>query len=364
MSKNLNPIKRAIGYTLIGLAWVVLLPLLGFFATVTAIYADLKAPWRHSLTGGSGLETITRQLYLDYFRPIWQHQPNCMSFDEDLVYVPRIGVARFYGPEFDTNITIGQDGLRNQPPVPNDGRLIVIAGDSQALGWGINDEQTFSAILARKYHLPTVNAAVPSYGTARELLRLRKLGLLARASVIVIQYCENDADENHDFVHDPAFIQKRNPREMWDSLQHFKQVEVSYQLVTKTAYHFMGETRKAKGWHALCRQLLFKAGPQTGRLIEATRPAPVMVADFVSTLDAFPELQGKTIIVFEVSGWGEKTNFIPELRKLTAGKPDLITLEVPFVRSDFFRLDDHMNPAGHEQVAAVVCEAIKPWLRP
>ena len=359
MSKNLNPIKRAVGYALICVVWAILLILLSFFAMVTAIYADLKAPNERFLTKGTALETVTRRLYLDYFRPIWQHQANCISFDEDLIYVPRVGVARFQGPEFDTNITIDPTGLRRQSPPADKQGLIAVAGDSHALGWGVNDEQTFSAVLARKYHLNTANAAAASYGTARELLRLRKLGLLARASTVVIQYCENDADENHDFVHDKAFIPKRDVRALWDSLQHFEQIEVTYPVVTKSSYQFIRDALNAGGMSALFKKLFFPTEGLTGQVIEATRKASVMADDFLNTLDAFPELKGKTVIVFEISGWGQKTDFIPEIQKLAAARANFIALEVPFVRSDFFRLDDHMNSTGHERVAAILFETIK-----
>ena len=359
MSKNLSLTKRLVGYALIGLVWATLLVLLGFFSMVTVIFADLKLRDHYFWTRIGGVETITLQLYMDYFRPIWQHQANCMSFDEDLVYVPRVGVVRYHGPEFDTSITIKPDGLRHQAPVAAHDPLIAITGDSQAFGWGVNDEETFSAILAHSYHLHTANTAVPSYGTARELLRLRKLDILARASAVVIQYCENDADENHDFVADKAFIQKRGVHALWESLQHFNQNEVSYSLVTKSTYQFLRSTWKSRGWTGLAGTLLLPNDRATGQIADIGRNPSMMATDFLSVLDAFPELGGKTIFVLEVNGWGEKTNFILELRQRAAGRQNLIILEAPFVRSDFFRLDDHMNPAGHEKVAAILFEAIQ-----
>ena len=58
------------------------------------------------------------------------------------------------------------------------GRGIAIVGDSHAMGWGVNDEETFAAVLQRIANRPVYNLGVGSYATERELIRLEKSGLL------------------------------------------------------------------------------------------------------------------------------------------------------------------------------------------
>ena len=41
------------------------------------------------------------------------------------------------------------------------------------MGWGVNDNETFSAILEQKINRPVYNLAVSGYGTQRELIRLK-----------------------------------------------------------------------------------------------------------------------------------------------------------------------------------------------
>ena len=362
MSKNKNPILRAIGYGAIGAIWAVLLLLLAVIAASAAIYADLRSPQEHFWTRGTGLEAIAREMYLSYFRPGWQNQVSSVEYDPELVYVPRIGSSPFQGPEFNHVMTFDRTGLRHQKEVTTDGNdLIVVTGDSQAMGWGVADDETFSSVLAEHYHLHTVNTAVSSYGTAREMLRLRRMGLLEKASMLIIQYCDNDIEENRAYLADPAgFIQKRNPRTLWESLGGYRQSSVSFPLVSRMVYQSLREKIQQGGVQKLIRQLM--ASPEvtapTGELDDTSRPANEMAADFVAVLDHFPELNGKLILVVEIDDWGRTTNFIPELKRLASQRKILIPLSIPFQRVEFRRFDNHMNRAGHEKVAKIIFAGI------
>jgi hypothetical protein len=58
-------------------------------------------------------------------------------------------------------------GLRGAEwPAPPGRDEILIVGDSQVFGLGVNDDQTFSAVLARQTGRPVLNAGVPTYGPA------------------------------------------------------------------------------------------------------------------------------------------------------------------------------------------------------
>jgi hypothetical protein len=55
--------------------------------------------------------------------------------------------------------------VRAQPPPVDDlatRELVVVTGDSFAMGWGVNDAETFSAVLQERYHHRTTNAGVSS----------------------------------------------------------------------------------------------------------------------------------------------------------------------------------------------------------
>ncbi|MFN3682223.1 MAG: SGNH/GDSL hydrolase family protein [Nitrospira sp.] len=107
--------------------------------------------------------------------------------------------------EFSTILTFDEKGFRttrlsdDTVHRPTKGRIIVL-GDSQAMGWGVQDHETFAAVLAQDYGFEVVNLAVSSYGTARELLRLQREFSLQEGDVVVIQYHPNDLGENLAFL--------------------------------------------------------------------------------------------------------------------------------------------------------------------
>lgn len=108
-----------------------------------------------------------------------------------------------------TTIHVNRRGFRGADwPVPTEGEVIVV-GDSQVFGLGVDDGATFSARLASKRGAPVLNAGVPTYGpdeylaTARELLAERE----ARTVVVALN-----------FVNDPFEIDRPNRERhaVWD----------------------------------------------------------------------------------------------------------------------------------------------------
>ena len=86
------------------------------------------------------------------------------------------------------------------PKITNkNAKSIVVLGDSHAMGWGVNDKETFSYFLQVLTKQPVYNLAVSSYGTEREIARFEKSGLLENTDIIIIQYHENDLKENLSF---------------------------------------------------------------------------------------------------------------------------------------------------------------------
>jgi hypothetical protein len=138
-----------------------------------------------------------RHFYNSGFRNIWQNDTNCINTDKDLIYSPKIGKCFFNNPEFKTVLNFSKNGRENTSVdfVKNSSAIAVI-GDSHAMGWGVNDEFTFANLLQSRIHKPVYNLAVSSYGTYRELKRLKQSGKLNQIDTIIIQYCSNDKREN------------------------------------------------------------------------------------------------------------------------------------------------------------------------
>ncbi|MBI4700056.1 MAG: hypothetical protein HY744_02640, partial [Deltaproteobacteria bacterium] len=84
-----------------------------------------------------------------------------------------------------TEIRIGRRGLRGPPLGPAAKDEILVVGDSQVFGLGVEEEQTLCAALARELGRPVVNAGVPTFGP-REYSRLAEELLRDRHADVVV----------------------------------------------------------------------------------------------------------------------------------------------------------------------------------
>lgn len=85
-------------------------------------------------------------------------------------------------------------------PKPPDVFRIVVLGDSVVNGFGVEDEQTFSAVLEKMLssQRPTevLNLGVAGFGNAEELVQLENVGLEQQPDMVVLGYFVNDHFEN------------------------------------------------------------------------------------------------------------------------------------------------------------------------
>ena len=144
------------------------------------------------------IKSIQKKLYFRGMRNIWQYKNNCIEFDKQLFYVPRDGLCKFNNPEFNTFLNF-KDGVRlnsNSISFDESARSIAVIGDSFAMGWGVNDNETFSSKLENQLNKKVYNMGVSSYGTIREVKKLINSDYYDKIDTIIIQYHFNDIDEN------------------------------------------------------------------------------------------------------------------------------------------------------------------------
>ena len=100
--------------------------------------------------------------------------------------------------EFNTTIAVNRLGLRDddsslqRPP-------IICLGDSYTMGVGVGQQQTYPQLLEKMLGVKVLNAAISSYGTARETIMFKRLDTSA-LKYVIIQYCFNDIEENNVYV--------------------------------------------------------------------------------------------------------------------------------------------------------------------
>lgn len=279
----------------------------------------------------------------------------CMQFvDAPYALQMRPGTCTLKNLEYDVTMTHDSAGFRNPAGLP--AARIVVLGDSHAYGHGVGDAQTFAALLGRQLDEPVRNLAVPASATLRELEAYVQQA--PAADLIVLQYCDNDLDEN------------------------VPSLGLAPQVYQATLRKRMGEVMdnyalsKRQG---LLGQSLLTLGYAAQQLVQARFVRLPLAAPDESTLareaDAFvrvlaqyqPALAGKTVVVIESSGWGRnrkgfQTGFEQRLRSVPQVRWVVLDSSALLSRSDYFQLDDHLNTSGHHKLASVLADAVRPYL--
>lgn len=122
-------------------------------------------------------------------------------------HVPN-AVGRVKRAEFDIAVRINSHGLRDREipyEKPPDVYRILVLGDSQTFGFGVEAEQTYAKLLEQGLKPPpgspyrrieTLNAGVIGTGTAHQLYFLQEEGWKYRPDAVVVGFFFNDVVEN------------------------------------------------------------------------------------------------------------------------------------------------------------------------
>lgn len=114
--------------------------------------------------------------------------------------------TRYILPEsFNVRVRCNSQGLRDSEKrfaKPPGIRRIVVLGDSFMWGYGVENEEMFSAVLQDLISgSETVNFGVNGYSTVQELVRLEIEGLRYEPDVTVLVFVWNDLEDNFDDKH-------------------------------------------------------------------------------------------------------------------------------------------------------------------
>jgi len=267
-----------------------------------------------------------RNFYLNTgIRDIWQSHKECIEFDEDLIFVPKKTSCKFKNLEFDTILTFDKFG-RYSNHAGKKGPGIAVLGDSFAMGWGVNDDETFSALLEKKINKPVYNLAVSGYGTKKELIRFEKSGLANSVDTVILQYCYNDWGENSAY--------KKNT---------LKEAKEKFSVIgSSEPMSFLKKLRKSFRYSLQIpiREITRKKQPMTfdhhkKNLIEILKNSQV--------------LNNKKIIVFYANGYDMKFENFPSTKSDEIKNLEFVDLDLE--EEHFFHIDGHLSKHGHKIVA-------------
>lgn len=256
----------------------------------------------------------------------WLGIAGCIKPDPDLIYVPAIGTCAFDDIEFKTTLTFTAEGRATGPKPAGTG--IAVIGDSHAMGWGANDEETFAAQLQALSGRPVYNLGVASYGTARELIRLQNSGALDKVDTVILQYCNNDMNENQQFdsasrqeLHDKVFGPPQTPVQP----NRLAQLADGYGYALAAPFRSLSESLRRKNFE------------------------PHYVALMPVLAKHRELLAGKRVIVFYANPYGQRYRNFPSGPDATM--PNVEFVDLGLTPADHRKLDNHMTPAGHRKAA-------------
>lgn len=312
---------------------VVALAFLGIFE-----FGLLALSHKPQWIGAWGPRDALRSVYMQR-RSVIQSEPDCAHWDAELSYILRPGTCTFDNLEFTTEYRINSAGLRDDE-ASLDGPEVIVVGDSHAMGWGVEQEQNFAALLEDSTGLKVLNAAISSYGTARELALLGRLDT-SRLRLLIVQYGQNDFAENEAYLGSGRQFEQRPP-------QRFQ---------TAVADH--RANRRYRPGMYLASWL--RSGQEPVGMTPAPKRDRREATNFLDVLIGNPALPpGVPVLVFEINGYARNDDgFSRALEQLLATRQLDRRIEVLKVADllgpgDYFVLDDHLASAGHRRLASAI----------
>ena len=123
----------------------------------------------------------------------WGNQSDRYGITDPVVgRIPRPGVA--IHPPGGFSITTGEYGTRSNGPTPPRAQrpLMLVVGDSFAFGDGVNDEESWPAVLERLSGGRVINAGVPGFGLDQVVLRAEQLAAIYAPDTIIVGFIPHD----------------------------------------------------------------------------------------------------------------------------------------------------------------------------
>ena len=292
--------------------------------------------------------------YNTYDRRIIQLDSNCSVYDPKLFYTLKPNARFNYSNvEFNNLFTTNSFGVRDGES-SLDKPTIICLGDSYAMGWGADQDSTYSQQLERLARKKILNAGVSSYGTAREIINLGRFDTSA-LTYLVVQYCDNDFDENAQYLNNKYVLKI--------SSQQIYHAAVNSEAISKTYYpgkHFLtiAQLFIKQSVNKVVPVFSFNAGNdnkavtsdgmQARSFLDVFSHAPVNFST-VKTIVLYPDKDTAKCNAFEritdsllqVSPY--KECFHNQVRILKTAE-----LLQP---ADYYILDAHLKNAGHRKIA-------------
>ena len=312
--------------------------------------------WFPSLAGAlpDSLRYYPVKIYTDIGRTVTRE---FASWDPELTYTLRKSVAvRHMNREFNVEIRTNRMGLRDDERSLSAPDIIAI-GDSFTMGFGAEQNDTFPQLIEKQSGLTVLNAGIESYGTAREVLLLKRLDT-RNLKYLIVQYCPNDLGENAAFLANNGHLNTLDEQTFISTYEQYRAASkyhfgkylwyMASNLIRAPA-PFITDAEKEERNHYHARGFL----ESLAKLPVDTKNLQIISMVLIDTNSSY---------LLQHEADFDNRLFLDELSTLIASGryPDFIRnmklVDVMGVldEKDRFILDGHINARGHRKIADLV----------
>ena len=291
-----------------------------------------------------------REYHIQYERRTLHFKSDCFKYNQAFSYLPIDGTCRYSSREFDVAMNFNSKHLRDKEQDLSSPEIIAV-GDSHTMGWGVEAEDTFAHHLQESLGKKILNAGIPSFGTARQMMLLRKLDRSA-TKLIFWQYSDNDVRENFPFLNNNNHLQIMNAQ------QYLQSSATEYGRINDEIYaSYLRRFLPIVKRHWKNRHRTTKS--KELRLREDHREANAFLDILEPGIDI---LNGIPIVLFEINSHNQNDNqFLRAVAKELKLRQSMgrlqglnlrtIELSDSLTAKHYFVHDDHLNPRGQQLLA-------------
>jgi lysophospholipase L1-like esterase len=320
-----------------------------------ALFYHFKKPALYSYR----ITKILQDVYVASAFPTITVQPGKGIHNDTLFYKLAPDASfQFECAEYNVNYKTNSAGLRDDETSLQKPALIFL-GDSFTMGYGVAQDSAYPQRVEQLTGLKTLNAAISSYGTARELTLLQLLDT-TNLQYVFMQYCSNDEEENAVYIKN-NFHYQPPPKAFYLQMQVAERWQKQY-FPLKNAALFL------KYWSNSIQTKKYASLPSEAYY------RPLIIAD--TAVHNFLHILAQTnwsakkykLVVLHNDPFITGTDpFIDKCRQLQYSDPtlknlaavDFVNVNSTLVKEDYYHFDNHTNTTGNQKIAASISAYLK-----
>ena len=323
----------------------------------------------------------TRELYFRLnLRNLIQFDSDCFEISRTLIYQPKKNATCVQDNfEFKKEVKFGKYRNRIDSYGESSRYDVIVLGDSQAMGWGVSDEEIFTNTLQANGK-KTLNLSVSSYGTAKELFTLKRWAeenpsLYSDVEFIVLQYEPGDINENLEYLKNKNMvINPTNFDAVWKDWLKNEFARKNYSHLSYKSYpDLIIYPYIIKNFYSRKIRSLF--GQNWGYFDGITDGSMIKVRSnrnhgrpLIDLLKIYKNLlENKKIIIFVTDSYGINVDSVKKNLSMEFSKSEFkylkdtvfSSLDGDEISKFYYVIDDHMNPIGHLEMGNIISSIIK-----